>query len=245
MAICAGCDAELPEAPPLAERPPCPFCGSKGRKFFDHVTESARAGDHIAGQTQRDGRTIGYSESSRQGTTSSADIEGERVVYQMLGESPQGELDTMETVRRFLQWLNRDRVHWGEPSESSALHTDAMAEGIGDNVGSTLFVQVVRAITDSGVWHQLSTRGEYTASLSFDEAAEFLWLAVQQKAGKIKGLARGGLVLLLDANRCPGQAFPAVVEKYRRLYATKTRELGFGGVYVVGPLADSIAALDS
>ena len=47
--------------------------------------------------------------------------------------------------------------------------------------------------------------------------------------------------LLLDANRCPGQAFPDVVEAYLHLFSTVTADLGFGGVCVEGPWSDFTA----
>lgn len=244
MAICAGCGAEVPDASqPEVQRPPCPHCGKKGRRIEESVTSSAVLGDHMDGRTVSDGRTTGYSESPRQGTTSTADIHGDLVLLQLAGVSPQGEQDTMETVTRFVQWLNREGVRWGEPGKSDAPYTDANANGIGENNGATLSMQVVRAITTPTLWHQLSTQGTAFSSMSFVAAAELLWQAVLKKANTINSASRANLVLVLDANRCPGQAFPSVVESFHSLYAARAKELGFAGVYVAGPVEELVASL--
>lgn len=244
MAICAGCGTEVPDASlPEVQRPPCPHCGKKGRRIEESVTSSAVLGDHMAGRTLSDGRTTGYSESPRQGTASTADIQGDRVLLQLAGDSPQGEQDTKETAKRFVRWLNRDHVRWAEPEDSKAPHTDATANGIGENNGSTLSMQVVRAITTPSLWHQLGTQGAVFSSMSFVAAAELLWDAVLKKANSIDSAARANLVLVLDANRCPGQAFPSVVESFHNLYAAQAKELGFAGVYVAGPVEELVASL--
>lgn len=242
MASCAGCGADVPEDGP-AGRVPCPHCGATGRRFVECMADRLVARDHIAGRTQREGRTVGYSESSRHGTASSGDVEGANIVHRIHGASPQGEQDTIDTARRFVEWLNRDQARWAEPIESSAPYTDAFAEGVGDNAGAILRMQVVRSVADPNVWHQLSKSGVYSAAIRIDASARTLWDAVDKKATKIGPEHRCGLVLLLDANRCPGQAFPDVVEAYRRLFTAMTADLGFDGVYVVGSWSDSIASL--
>lgn len=244
MVTCAQCHAEVPDDSPFADRVPCANCGSILRHYSVHLADTVELSSHFAGQAKRDGVTVGYSESERQGTASSGDIRGDQVEHRIRGVSPQGEQDTMGVARNLVQWLNREQIKWGEPSESSAAHTDAVAEGVGANAGATLKIQVVRAIVDPQIWRELGATGEYTASLSLGQAAQMMWDAVQKKVGKIEPEARQGLVLLLDANRCPGQAFPAVVAEYRRQYADETRRLGFDGVYVAGYLMDSVSALD-
>src|SRR5688572_780406 len=118
MVNCVGCGADVPEDGP-GGRVPCPKCGATGRRYVESMADGLIAGDHIAGRTQREGRTVGYSESSRQGTASSGDIDGANIVHRIHGASPQGEQDTMHTARRFVEWLNGEQNRWAEPLESS------------------------------------------------------------------------------------------------------------------------------
>lgn len=230
--------------PHAAERTPCPKCGSTARRFVELIADRVSLSSHLAGQTQRNGMTVGYSETAREGTAASADIEGGQLIYRIAGASPQGELDTMDTVRRFVAWLNQAEKVWSEPRQSDLEHTDAVAGGAGVNArGTQMRVQVVRAIIDSNLWHGLSIRGEHSTTLRIDDSATHLWAAVEKKATKIDKAARHGIVLILDANRCPGQAFPEVVHVYRQKFSEPTKSMGFAGVYVVGPTSSLISAL--
>ena len=246
MAICAGCKAEVPDDDPVVGRRPCPdpACASMGRGFENLLVEVVKIGTHLGGESRRGGLTVGYGESLRAGTASSGDLVNGGIVHSIHGASPQGEFDTLDTAKRLVRWLNNGRTSWSEPTNSDAPHVDAVAVGVGANTNTVLNIQVVRAITDAGVWHQLGISGSYTASLTLDQAAGLLWNSVEKKAQKIGMAPRRDIVLLLDANRCPGQALPAVVDEYRRVFGDATRQLAFRRVYIAGPFDGSVFALD-
>lgn len=78
-----------------------------------------------------------------------------------------------------------------------------------------------------------------------DDAADALRDAVKAKEMNIEDKSqRAELLLALDATETGSHVFGQVVDSFRRLYGSWARQLGFKGIWVVGPIAKLTIRLD-
>jgi DNA-directed RNA polymerase subunit RPC12/RpoP len=77
MTKCVECGRDLPDGPTEFERRiPCPYCGSRRRAFATSFEESIDVSAQIQAEQKREGRTVAYRESERDGRAASADDHG-------------------------------------------------------------------------------------------------------------------------------------------------------------------------
>ncbi len=241
---CHGCGATLDEGR-YGSGVPCPKCGSVERDIAVSVNEKVVVGDHGAMQQKRDGETIGFAESSRQGLGSHAftDDAGE-LRYGLSGRPPQGEQDTLPVCAILIRHLNDQGADW-EPPVGGERDVDCLAESA-SNHNDRLQVQVVRAASDQTLWRDLGSTGEIeVAGASPEGLARELKAAIEHKAEhQIPPAQRVELTLALDANRLPAHALSPTVQAFREAYGVWAAGLGFQSVWLVGPAASLTSRLD-
>ena len=131
---------------------------------------------------------------------------------------------------RLISLLNSLGGSWSPPVAGSG-DVDGSSS---NSAGEKLDIQVVRAQTNTDFWSSLSRKRSASSTSELLGAADALWKAICLKS-KIPPRQRPGITLALDANRTPGLAFAAVVVVFASQFGTKARNLGFAGIYVVGP----------
>jgi len=244
---CGNCSAVLDEPvdTPAKDRAPCPYCGSKKRTFNENINASVKMCTRLSGLHERNGETIGFFESMRQGRASISTIGDEGSVnISLIGSSPQGEEDTVSTCQILKERLNLDGANWGDiitgKEPADCIFVDA------DNAKKTLEVQVIRAIISQKLWRDLNCQGSVNKSFSPADAVKEIKAAIERKANdkKIPKSMRSKLVLALDATRLPGLAFDAVVRKIRSENMKWLVSHGFAAIWLVGPTSRLVLRLD-
>jgi hypothetical protein len=238
---------DVPELP-AENRTRCPRCGSTSRgprSLSVSVIETVNFSEHRAMLHEEDGRAIGFSESPRDGRSTTATLDShDRLTFSVAGSSPQGEEDTPQACRVLAQRLRLDDASWSDP-EPAAGQLDCVIRH--SDQQPPLNIQVVRAIVDQSLWQTLNLTGTVSGEVSFTEAVTAMKNAVELKASerKIPSKDRGSITLALDATRLPGLAFHAVVDQFRAEYGSWMTELGFSAVWLVGPTSSLVWRLDT
>ena len=176
--------------------------------------EEIRLSDHFSALQERKGEAIGFSESERQGRSSSATLQNDALLdITVVGSSPQGEEDT----RAACQVLKSGS-------------TQMAVTGIRSfPVASRLIVSLLAAKIPIVRWRsrscgrschkiygvELNSMGSVQNVLSSADAVTELGQAIEKKARdtKIPRQLRSKLVSRLDATPVPGLAFDAVVRR--------------------------------
>jgi hypothetical protein len=246
MVKCNHCGLELAEDNPGTPRIPCPSCGSTGRLFEAHYSEAIQVSDHLMMERRREGKTLSFGESPRQGRSAFADDnEDGTLSITLSGTSPQGEEDTPHVCRVLIQAMNDQGATWNDPCEP-----DPSLPGMGDvdgiatnaNGGPPLHIQVVKALANQKMWRTLNTTGSLNMpNVAVAELAAELAAAVRKKMSIPH---RSRLVLALDANRLPGLAFDSVVNCFREQFGSALTTAGFQSVWIVGPTRSLVKRLD-
>lgn len=244
MIKCLGCSEILRDDILSGEL--CPNCGCRQRNIYVCLKEEIKLSNHISMTGVRDGKTIGFRESEREGRAASADVNDNGTLsHSLSGSSPQGEEDTLNAGRILVESLNHRGGNWQSPVPGHG-NEDCVATDKIDN-SKKIAIQLVRAITDPKFWRELSQKGHYNETqLSKEELVNQIRTAVEKKANdsKIPFPMRRSLILALDATRLPALCFNDVVEAYRTLYTAETKILGFESVWLVGPIPDLVWRLD-
>lgn len=236
---CRQCGRRLRERPGLAipEHVPCAACGSVERELVVIRNESIAVTHHMLGQRRREGRTVGFVETEREGIeTAAAELPDGSYRYSLAGTPPQGEADTLWTCKVLIARLNSGGDGpWGAPRVGSGV-VDCWAPHT-DEASRTLEIQVVRAIVERGMWQNLKRAARISADESVQDLATRLLAAVKKKSvdHRIPRSSRANLVLALDATRTPALAFHSVANHYREQHGGWSSSLGFAAVWVVGP----------
>lgn len=201
--------------------------------------------DHVLATVKRNNEIVGSSESQGRGRAASCDhLSSGKVRIDVSGVAPRNEEGTMATCQRLLARINEGSVKWGELAEAKGVpHIDAFAPGEGENAGSTLTIQVVRALTDCNFWQSLGVDGRAMLELTLPEASDMLKKAIHFKAGRIPADSRQTLTLALDATDLPGLALDTVVAQFKRMHAIWVKTQGFASVWVVGPSVEMVHQL--
>jgi hypothetical protein len=192
-------------------------------------------GEHLAALQEREGQAISFSETTREGTASSASFtDEESVQFALSGKSPQGEQDTLTACGILIQRLNAEGATWLPPvlGEQNA---DCMS---GESSGSnSIRIQVVRAVTEPSFWKELGRHGTLVRSESITTVADAVRksLALKANAVKIPPSQRAGLILALDATRLPAHVLDGTISFLREEHGEWVSRLGFSAVWIVGP----------
>jgi len=206
---------------------------------------SAVMGDHLSATTTRKGKIVGFGESQGRGRAASGDADDSGMIaITVSGSSPRGEEGALAACRRLVEHLNLSGNSWAPPIEVVGVqHIDATAQRSDGIDGSTLRMQVVRALTDPAFWRSLGHSRNAAISIPVSEAADLLKSAVEFKANKIPIEIRVGITLALDATDVPGLSLDPVVDEFNSRYGVWAESLGFEGVWVVGPWREMVKKL--
>ncbi|MHC4270239.1 MAG: hypothetical protein ACYSTS_17505 [Planctomycetota bacterium] len=242
---CGNCGYELNRIPGYDPDKDiqCPKCDKNTLR--PSVTDGVKFGEHLSMLQKRDDKVIGFSESVRQGLSSSAEQHDDESVSSTLkGKSPQGEEDTLEACRILIKAINQNGANWMEPIKGEE-PADCIAN---DRKESTqqLLIQVVRARIDEKFWKKLSHNGKYAEKRELRELIEELKTSIEKKANKrvIPEDIRHKITLALDANRLPEFAFNSVTDYFQQYYGKWVRSLGFQAIWLVGPNVSMTSQLD-
>lgn len=243
---CGKCKIQLDESGSENLRNPCPACGSILRDIHVEIHDTGKASDHVGMLAEREGQTVGFRESERDGRITSADANDDGSLnYSIKGNSPQGEEDTLSACNQLIKILNQAGANWASPVPGDGVE-DCVAVDNNDSKNK-LLIQVIRAVVSRELWKRLNLEGKYeNNNCRQEDLVEFLKEAISKKASdkKIPPSIRQTLVLALDANRLPVMGFTGVIAQYRSLYQTWTKAQGFREVWVVGPNAALVQRLD-
>jgi hypothetical protein len=209
----------------------------KEDKAHPTVSEHSTFSDHVAVEKKNvDDRVVGFSESERQGVTTSSDQQQDgRVSLLLSGLSPQGEDDSLQVCRILIQAMNRAGASWSQPVMS--MERDADCEATDSLTAVRLEIQVVRAIEDPTLWKALNEHGAIQRTI---EPADFVPLVRNAITKKLKYpvAQRARLILALDANRLPAVTTYDVLTQIRIELKDWLPSIGFREIWLVGPLDD-------
>lgn len=236
---CSNCGECLDGLPALlsGEKAPCPHCGSTARNIHVTINETIKATDYVATLASREGRSIGFRESVREGRAASADRhDNGSLSYSILGSSPQGEEDTLSACRILVKVLNASGGNWADPVPGEGIvDCEAVDARFSDQKVS---IQVIRAIADQELWKNLNLQGNIQElNVSKNQLICLIKDAIEKKASErsIPQSIRPSLTLALDATRLPVLGFEDVVERFQSQFGGWTKSLGFEAVWLVGP----------
>jgi len=201
--------------------------------------------EHLSATTTRKGKIVGFGESHGRVRAASGDSDDSGVItITVSGSSPRGEEGALEACQRLVEHLNLSGCSWATPKEVVGVqHIDAIARSADGLTGSTLTIQVVRALTDPAFWQSLGHSRSAAISVSVAEAADLLKSAVEFKANKIPLEIRAGLTLALDATDVPGLSLDPVVDEFNLRHGGWAETQGFEGVWVIGPWREMVKEL--
>lgn len=177
-----------------------------------------------------------------------ADESPKRLVdYEIKGTSPQGETKVVEACRILIERLNQEKegAPWGGPTDVSRVPGKEHLDCEAFDGAKTLNIQVTRAQHDPRLWRDLANSGSVAvAPQRIDEIADGLKEAITSKALRLPAAVRVDTVLAIDAMLTPGSGFQSVISSFRSRHGVWARELGFHGIWVVGPTARLTNRLD-
>jgi|GEM_PF-1777763 len=233
---CGECLDDLP-ASLSGEKAPCPKCGSTARNIQVKVSNTINATDYAAMLGKREGRAIGFRESTREGRATSADRHDDgSLSYSLLGSSPQGEEDTLTACRVLVKVLNASGENWADPAPSEGI---VDCEAVDTKFSNRrLSIQVIRAIADQELWRKLNLQKNlHESRVGKNQLVYQIKSTIEKKANDraIPRTIRPSLTLALDATRLPVLGFEDVVEEFRSQFGNWAKSLGFKAIWLVGP----------
>jgi len=206
-------------------------------------TEAITISEHVSViKCSEEGQIIGFSESDRDNLEAAADQRDTSIHSQLTGKTPQGEGDTLIAAKILIAKLNSCGGNWGEPQLLANESADCIVKDQKEP-GTILRIQVVRANTNSDVWHQLKLNGSINNDNNVEGLVDILRGTIQKKIKRYSLPDRQGLVLALDANRIPefilDEVRNAAIEQLNSICA----ESSFASVWVIGPKSELTYAL--
>lgn len=216
----------------------CPKCGTIVLEILD---EAIKLGDdHVSElHTTEGGNVLGFSESERDGRTTSAELVGGAITSHLTGTPPQGEEDTPYVCAMLVETFNRAGGNWLPPDVGQGV-ADGIAADANDH-RKLLRIQVVRA--DKHVWLTLRKSGHVTATPPVNDIVETIKEAISHKVARLPIVSRRGVTLALDANRLPAYAFTDVVSSFQRDHGKWATSLAFDSIWIVGPHPELVKSL--
>jgi hypothetical protein len=244
MAKCGKCGTEF-DAKDAVGRDPCPACGGDTRILDDSAIFEVKVQDHVMLELARNGQTVGFSESERDGISTSADDQGGCVTTTVVGGSPKGEADRLRVSRTLIQKMNQLGESWNDPIEwpEQHSHIDCFATKANDE-NETLYIQVVRPI-DEPWWRELAKAKTNTASGTPEEWAGIILQVAEKKRDRNSPEQRARLILAIDANRLAALTFASVAKSIREKHGDAFASMGFRAIWLVGPSASMTHRLDA
>ena len=181
-----------------------------------------------------------------EGQTAAADLGVDGSINLSIeGDSRQGESGTIDVCRILVRRLNQEGTSWADPIDLTE-KTDRFEEGVDceahDN-GNLLKIQVTRVERD--IWRDLSKNKKASKRSDVDSIIEVIRNVILAKTKPIPVDQRKELVLALDATETPAYALEVVTGAFRDKYTDAVAQLGYQGVWMVGPEETLTFRLDS
>ncbi|MDR3388907.1 MAG: hypothetical protein P4L92_17850 [Rudaea sp.] len=201
------------------------------------ISDSIRFSDHVTGTVTREGQTVGFTESLRDGRAAHGDLKPSGLLdHGFTGPPSKGEQGTLETCRMLVGILNEPVAQWLKPDAVSddLAHIDCRAERV-DGQQPPLDIQVVRAIADQKFWARIAMQGREERTDALNVAAAFLHRAIALKVDAIPVSVRSGIVLALNAIDAPALGFDGVVAAFHSAHGEWACQQGFAQIWIVGP----------
>jgi hypothetical protein len=167
----------------------------------------------------------------------------ERLLFEIRGYSRKGEEGASRSAWILVERLNQYGSHWGEP-EYPASEREEGVDLIAKDGQHTLRIQVTRALTDADVWTRLRREGVASGEVPVDRACSDLMEAVRTKTARIPRKQRADIILALDAVEPAIHSPLQFAVAFRRRHATECVNLGFQGIWLVGPTAALTQRID-
>jgi len=237
LAFCGSCGQSLSgcEAPSPEERARCPKCGSTLRHYSDEFIGTIKLGGSYSELLSREGKEKGYSEERPDGRRTAAELnEDDSLTTIIDGPSPQGEELTLAACRILIRSLNSFGANWQEPVFMNDGVIDCVAFDR-DDQRKKISIQLVRGDIRQDIWKKLASNGSYENSENIQEIADRIREAIEKKAQKILPAIRSDIILALDATLLPGLCFSVVVSRLKEQHGEWINQLGFQGVWLIGP----------
>lgn len=208
--------------------------------------EDMKIKEHISVLKQKDGKNIGYSESEREGTTTSSyTSEHGYIDFKVEGNSPQGEQDTIKVCQRLIKVLNQNGENWSDPEFSDG-GVDCTSANL-KNSSQILEIQVVRASTNQELWKRLATKGQINnEKVPINEIISDIMITIKTKGNEqtIPSNIRQSITLALDANRLSAYTLDDIINKFHKTYGKEVKSFGFNSIWIVGPIEALTHRLD-
>lgn len=203
-----------------------------------------RIGDHLSATTTRDGKVVGFSESTGRGRSATTDVNPDGTIsLHVSGSSSLGEEGTLKSCQLLVERLNKPDSRWNSPV--MGIHPSVDCEATAVQGIDRLEMQVVRAIADSAFWQELGRSGESgLRNLTPQDAANGIKNSISQKATSIPATDRARLILVLNSIDSPSLILDTVIEEFRRAHLSWAQSLGFREIWIVGPWTNLTHRLD-
>lgn len=209
----------------------------------ERIEDKLKLAGHLSMTVSRGGKTVGFNESKDRGRAAHGTIdEAGAASFGISGSPSHGEDGTLETSRLFVRALNAKGAVWSEPVLISANQADAVSCNLACTI--ELRMQAVRAVSETNVWKTLGRSGRIEfESTMLDQISALMKNSISLKAARIRPIDRTGLVLLLNALDTPIVCFDDPISSFLRGYGTWATDLGFLGIWVVGPWPSMVKSL--
>jgi hypothetical protein len=196
--------------------------------------------------TTAEGSERSFSETERDGRTSSGELrDDDAILSRITGSPPQGEEDTMYVSRMLVDALNRAGEHWLPPLQMTVGVADAIAYDAEDS-RKIISIQVVRVETGQDLWQELRKTRDVMFIRAVGDMADTLRRAITHKLDGLRSaVSRRDVTLALDASRLPAYTFDDVVSAFDRCHGEWATSLGFDSIWVVGPHPQLVKCLSS
>lgn len=218
------------------------------KKFQEGITiqEDMKIKEHISVLKQKDGKNIGYSESERDGTTTSSyTSEHGDIDFKVEGNSPQGEQDTLHVGQILIKVLNNSGDNWSKPEIGDGV-ADCVAYDLNNNK-KKIEIQIIRASTDQELWKRLATKGQINNErVPINEIISDIMITIKTKGNEqtIPSNIRQSITLALDANRLSAYTLDDIINKFHKTYGKEVKSFGFNSIWIVGPIEALTHRLD-
>lgn len=217
---------------------------SKRKEMTD---EREGIGEHVTAIVRTDEEITAIRVADSEGQSVSANVAHDGTVdFSIRGKSRQGEVGVVQVCRILVDCLNQGGARW-EGLEAVGDEGGRAEQGIDCEARDSeriLKIQVVRAEADAGVWRALAREGQTSGRLSLEQVADSLRRAIEKKATRTPPRDRLTLTLALDATETASHAFERVRDHFLTRHGVWARELGFAGIWLVGPNIALTSQLD-
>ena len=151
------------------------------------------------------------------------------------------EVSELRAARILVEHLNQRGGDW-QPPEMRAGSEDGV-DCVARSRDGNMLVRVQVTTPERDAWSQVARGTQFDRDdPNVANAVEAMRTAVEHKIGFA---GKDSIILALDATDSPRYALRGVADTFRAKYGTWTRTAGYAGVWVVGPVGDTVYRLDA